>query len=176
MTTSACSDTNLEGESSSSAAAAAFVGDDEEHNQHHQQDQVVHGEEINRPLTLTMPLLMNKIKKNDNNTKLIRKKNKKIVRSLDEVLSFAESKQYLNFHPTDLSLDKNNSIFDSVEKVETENVTTTLLGLTEEELIKRIENELEYLSKMEVTNTNPKRTYYRLSKCYERNISKNYGI
>ncbi|PKC75688.1 TPR-like protein [Rhizophagus irregularis] len=45
MTTSAMSDTNLEGESSSSAAAAAFVGDDEEHNQHHQQDQVVHGEE-----------------------------------------------------------------------------------------------------------------------------------
>lgn len=68
----------------------------------------------------------------------------KIVESLDEVLSFAESKQYLNFHPTDLSLDKNNYIF---EKVETENVTTTLLGLTEEELIKRIENELEYLSK-----------------------------
>ncbi|PKY50783.1 hypothetical protein RhiirA4_406847 [Rhizophagus irregularis] len=121
---------------------------------------------------------------NDLKNKFNYKENKKIVESLDEVLSFAESKQYLNFHPTDLSLDKNNSIFDSVEKVETENVTTTLLGLTEEELIKRIENELEYLSKsnskefilnsveskltrqcediakfyytVEVTNTNPK--------------------
>ncbi|RGB43621.1 HAUS augmin-like complex subunit 4-domain-containing protein [Rhizophagus diaphanus] len=121
---------------------------------------------------------------NDLKNKINYKENKKIVESLDEVLSFAESKQYLNFHPTDLSLDKNNYIFDSVEKVETENVTTTLLGLTEEELIKRIENELEYLSKsnskefilnsveskltrqcediakfyytVEVTNTNPK--------------------
>jgi hypothetical protein len=58
---------------------------------------------------------------------------------LDKVLSFAESKQYLDFHPIDLSL-KN------VEKAEAKNVTT-LLGLTEEELIKRVENELDCLNK-----------------------------
>ncbi|GBC05126.1 hypothetical protein RclHR1_06050004 [Rhizophagus clarus] len=84
---------------------------------------------------------------NDMKNKINNKEHKKTVEILDEVLSFAESKQYLNFHPTDLSLDKNNNIFDSVEEVEIENVTTTLLGLTEEESIKRVKNELEYLSK-----------------------------
>ncbi|RIA95274.1 HAUS augmin-like complex subunit 4-domain-containing protein [Glomus cerebriforme] len=71
------------------------------------------------------------------------KEHKKILEILDELLSFAESKQYLNFHP---SLEKNNYIFDTVEKAEIENVTKSLLGLTGEELIKRVENELDCLN------------------------------
>ncbi len=74
---------------------------------------------------------------------------------MDKVLSFAESKQYLNFHPTELSL-KNEMVELYREQTQNDdnytvdvkgnNATTVLLGLTEKDLFIRIENELDYLN------------------------------
>ncbi|CAI2171944.1 17875_t:CDS:10 [Funneliformis geosporum] len=72
------------------------------------------------------------------------KEKEKVLETLDKVISFSESKQYLNFRPTELSL-KNN--YNDVKGTEADDSTTIrLLGLTEKELFKRVENELDYLN------------------------------
>ncbi|CAG8436353.1 8587_t:CDS:2 [Funneliformis mosseae] len=72
------------------------------------------------------------------------KEHEKISETLDKVLCFAESKQYLNFRPIDLSL--NNVDFKGTEADDDDAITIGLLGLTEKELFKRVEKELDYLN------------------------------